>query len=353
MLAGSFALAQLLSSPFWGILSDRFGRKPIILLGLLGLSLSFLVFAFAANLTALFISRFVQGLFSGAVMPSSRAYIADVTSKEDRIKSMGRIGGAIALGVIFGPAIGGFLAQGSLVMPFFVAAAIAALNLVLVFFFLPESLKIKRHFKMTIQLAWLSFPQIWQGLKGALMPMFVLAFIWSFAVSNNQLNVPLLGIEKFHLGTGAIGIGFGLMGVVSLITQFFLLTPITNFFGRHKTIVGGLLLMALAFAIMPFLPAITPLFYLAMAIAGLGSSVVRPIVTALISLETKQPQGITMGTANAFESLGRLLGPLLGGLLLGLFGFQAPFLFSGFIIITVLVLVLKKTNFFSIGRHTI
>ncbi|MCH8048577.1 MFS transporter [Patescibacteria group bacterium] len=350
MLAGSFALAQLLSSPFWGILSDRFGRKPIILLGLLGLSLSFLVFAFAANLAALFISRFVQGLFSGAVMPSSRAYIADVTSKENRIKSMGRIGGAIALGVIFGPAIGGFLAQGSLVLPFFVAAAVAALNLVLMFFFLPESLKEKHHFKISIRLAWLSFPQILKGLKGALMPMFVLAFIWSFAMSNNQLNVPLLAIEKFHLGTGAIGIGFGLMGVVSLITQFFLLTPITNFFGRHKTIVGGLLLMALAFAAMPFLPAITPLFYLAMAIAGLGSAVVRPIVTALITLETKEPQGITMGTSNAFESLGRLVGPLLGGLLLGLFGFQTPFLFSAFIIIAVLILILKKTNFISIGR---
>ena len=352
MLVGSFALAQLLSSPFWGILSDRFGRKPIILIGLLGLSLSFLVFALTANLATLFISRFVQGLFSGAVMPSSRAYIADVTSKKDRIKSMGRIGGAIALGVIFGPAIGGFLAQGSLVLPFFVASAVATLNLALMFFFLPESLKEKRDYKIGIRLAWLSFPQILKGLKGALMPMFVLAFIWSFAISNNQLNVPLLGIEKFHLETAAIGIGFGLMGVISLVTQFFLLTPITNTLGRHKTIVGGLLLMAIAFAAMPFLPAITPLFYLAMATAGLGSAVVRPIITALISLETKEPQGITMGTSNAFESLGRLLGPLLGGLLLGLFGFQTPFLFSGFIIVAVLILILKKTNFISIGRTT-
>ena len=111
--------------------------------------------------------------------------------------------------------------------------------------------------------------------------------------------------------------------------------------------------MALAFAVMPFLPAITSLFYLAMAIAGLGSAVVRPIITALISLETKEPQGITMGTANAFESLGRLLGPLLGGLLLGLFGFQTPFLFSGFIIVATLIFILKKTNFTSIGQHTI
>jgi len=348
ILAGSFALAQLLFSPFWGVLSDRFGRKPIILIGLLGLSLGFLVFAFAANLTALFLSRFVQGLFSGAIMPSSRAYIADVTSKEDRVKAMGRIGGSIALGVILGPAIGGFLAQGSLVLPFFAAAAVAMLNLVLMFFFLPESLKEKYASKITIRLAWLSFPRIWQGLKGSLMPMFVLAFIWSFAVSNNQINVPLLGAENFHLGTAAIGIGFGLMGLVSLITQFFLLTPIIKIFGQHKTITGGLLLMALAFSAMPFLPAITSFFYLAMATAGLGSAVVRPIITALITLETKEPQGITLGTANAFESLGRLVGPLLGGLLLGAFGFSVPFVFSAFVIVVVLIFIYKKTSFAAI-----
>ena len=350
MLAASFALAQLLSSPFWGVLSDRFGRRPIILIGLLGLALSFLVFAFAANLAALFISRFVQGLFSGAVMPSSRAYIADITSREDRVKSMGRIGGTVALGVILGPAIGGFLAQGSLVLPFFAAAAVATLNLVLMFFFLPESLQEKRDYKITVRLAWLSLPRIWQDLKSSLMPMFILAFIWSFTMSNNQLTVPLLGLEKFHLDTGAVGIGFGLMGVISLITQFFLLTGITNALGRHKTIVGGLLLMALAFIAMPFLPEITFLFYLAMATAGFGSAVVRPIITALITLETKEPQGVTMGAANSFESLGRLLGPLLGGLLLGLFGFQTPFLFSGIILVIVLILVLKKTNFMSIGQ---
>ena len=109
--------------------------------------------------------------------------------------------------------------------------------------------------------------------------------------------------------------------------------------------------MALAFSSMPFLPAVTPLFYLAMAVAGLGSAVVRPIITALITLETKEPQGVTMGTANAFESLGRLVGPLLGGLLLGAFGFSVPFVFSAFIIVVVLIFIYKKTNFAAIS-HT-
>ena len=109
--------------------------------------------------------------------------------------------------------------------------------------------------------------------------------------------------------------------------------------------------MAIAFSAMPFLPAVTSFFYLAMAVAGLGSAVVRPIITALITLETKEPQGITLGTANAFESLGRLAGPLLGGLLLGAFGFSVPFVFSGFVIVVVLIFISKKTNFAAI-EHT-
>ena len=349
LLAASFALAQLLFSPFWGVLSDKFGRKPIILVGLLGLSLSFLVFAFAANLTSLFILRFIQGIFSGATMPSARAYIADVTTKEERIRAMGRIGTALALGIILGPAIGGLLAQASFVLPFFAAAIIAALNLIFVFFFLPESLKEKRDYNITIRLAWLSFPRILKGLKGALMPLFLLGFVWSFALSNNQVNVPLLGSEKFLLSTGAIGLGFALMGLVSAITQFFLLSRITNIIGQHKTIAGGLILMSLSFIAMPFLPNNVSLFYLAMALAGLGSAVARPVITALITKETTEPQGITLGTSSAFESLGRLLGPLLGGFLF-MFGHQAPFLFSGTIAILVVFFVWRYTHFLKQGH---
>ncbi|MDP4007333.1 MAG: MFS transporter [bacterium] len=351
LLAASFALAQLLFSPFWGILSDRFGRKPIILVGLLGLSLSFLVFAFAANLTTLFLSRFIQGLFSGAAMPAARAYVADVTKKEERVKAMGKIGASLSLGIILGPAIGGLLAHASLVMPFFAAALVAAFNLILMFFFLPESLKEKRDYKITIRLAWLSFPRIIKGLKSNLMPLFLLAFVWSFALSNNQVNVPLLGTEKLQLDTGAIGLGFAVMGVVSAITQFFLLSRITRIFGQHKTIAGGLILMGLSFAAMPFLPQSVPLFYLAMAFAGLGSAVSRPVITALVTEETKEPQGVTLGTANAFEALGRLLGPLLGGFLF-MFGNQVPFLFSGTVAILFVFFVWRYTHFLRQGHAT-
>jgi len=350
LLAASFAAAQLLFSPFWGILSDKFGRKPIILIGLVGLAFSFLVFALAANLTTLFLSRFIQGFFSGATMPAARAYIADVTTKEERVKAMGKVGASLALGIILGPALGGFLAQGSLVMPFFAASLVAVLNLVFVFFLLPESLKEKLDYKITIRLAWVSLSHISKGLRESLMPLFLLAFIWSFALSNNQVNVPLLGTDKFHLDTGAIGIGFAIMGLVSAITQFFLLSYITNFIGQHRTVMGGLVLMSLSFLVMPFLPESRYLFYVAMGLAGLGSAVARPVITALITEETTDAQGVTLGTANAFEALGRLLGPLLGGFLF-MFGAQVPFLFSGTGTILLVFFVWKYTHFLKQG-HT-
>ncbi|MBI1984652.1 MAG: MFS transporter [Candidatus Wildermuthbacteria bacterium] len=349
LLAGSFAFAQLAFSPFWGILSDRYGRKPIILLGLVGLTISFLVFAFAGNLVALFLSRFIQGAFSGATMPAARAYIADVTTKEQRVAAMGKIGASLALGIILGPAIGGLLAQYTMALPFFASAVIGALNLVFVFLFLPESLRENRNYQITIRLAWSALPRIWQGLKSSLMPLFLLGFVWSFALSNNQVNVPLLGAEKFSMSTEAIGLGFGLMGLISAITQFFLLSRITRIFGQHRTVVFGLILLGISFGIMPFLPGNVSLFYLAMAAAGLGSAVARPVITALVTQETTEPQGVTLGTENAFESLGRLLGPLLGGVFF-IFGQAVPFLFSAVATVLVVFFVVRNTHFLKQGH---
>ena len=164
------------------------------------------------------------------------------------------------------------------------------------------------------------------------------------------MNVPLLGVEKLSLDTGAIGLGFALMGLVSAITQFFLLSRITKTLGQHATIAGGLVLMALSFIVMPFLPNQVSLFYLVMASAGFGSAVARPVITALITKETTEPQGITLGTSSAFESLGRLLGPLLGGFLF-VFGPQVPFLFSGTVTILMVFFVWRYTHFLKQG-HT-
>jgi len=153
MLAGSFGLAQLFCSPLWGRVSDRIGRKPTIMMCVSGLGLGFLVLAVSQSLGMLFVGRLIQGIFSGASLPSARAYAADMSDKAGRVKSMGRIEAALALGTILGPFIGGVLAessftipiinfsvQQSITTPFFFSFLFAMLNFLLVFFFLPESL---------------------------------------------------------------------------------------------------------------------------------------------------------------------------------------------------------------------
>lgn len=349
MIASAFALAQLVFSPFWGMLSDRFGRKYIIGIGTLGLSASFLLFGVTEHIPLLILSRFLQGMFSGASLPTVRAYAADITTKEERVKIMGRVQGFFALGIILGPALAGFFGQENLALPFLGASFIALLNAVFVFFLLPESLPKEQRRQFVIKQSVLQIVFLFKELKSYLAPLFLLVFLWSFALSNNQVNVPLLALEKFDLGIKEIGFIFMLLGFVSAIFQFFLLSPITRFLGKHKTIIWGLLVMGLGFLAMPFLPNNVVYLYGATILVAIGSAISHPVLSALLSEETPEGQGTTMGTANAFESLGRFISPLIGGFLFGLAPF-APFLLSSIVIVLMLLFVLKKTNFLKVGH---
>ena len=349
LLGASFAFSQFLFSPLLGKLSDRFGRKPILAFGLAGMSATFLFFALAPGLVWLFVARSLQGLFSGATIPTARAYIADLTSNKERVRGMGKIGAAAALGVIFGPTLGGILAEVHIAFPFLLGAVIAASNFLFILLFLPESLRQKTsRFRIGWQNLFYGI-HIWKGLRGPLAPFFLFAFIWSFLLSTNQVALPLLGLEKLELHSAQIGTLFGLMGAVLAFVQFFLLAKITAFWGERLSVPLGLLLMALGFSLLPFVPFIA-LLYPLMALVGFGSSISKPVNAALLSQETQAEQGITMGTANAFESLGRLAGPFLGGFLFG-FGMTLPFLFSGAVTMLVIFFVWRYTIFLRVN-HT-
>ncbi len=343
VLASSFAVAQFIFSPLWGRLSDRFGRKPIISIALLGNSLAFLSFAMAQNLESLFVSRFLQGVFSAAGLPVAQAYVADVTTKEERIRGMGNLGAALAMGFIVGPSIGGILSSVHFTLPFFAASVVAMANFWSVQIFLPESLT-KKAEKLVIKEGFLNIKQMYHGLRGELGPLFILVFLWSYGLSNNQVAVPLLGLEKLALGAVTIGLFFGLMGATSAFVQAVLLQKIARTIGEHKTAVLGLAIMAIALFLMPF--SIMPgMMALTMMTVSLGSGLSRPTINTLISKGTHEGQGTTMGVATAFESLGRILGPLLGGELFYLFGYQAPFLISAFLLLVTLVFVVRQKQF--------
>lgn len=344
LLAASFAIAQFILSPIWGRLSDRFGRKPIIQIALLGLSLSFIIFGLAQNLLWLFIGRILQGAFSAASIPVAQAYVADVTSKEDRIKGMGNLGASLAAGFIFGPGIGGTLSAINLSFPFFVAAGVAFVNFISVQIFLPESLT-KKAETMMIKEGFLNFKHMYNGLKGELGSFFILVFLWSFALTNNEVAVPLFGSEQLGLSALTIGYFFSVQGLLASTTQAILIYKITHIFGEHKTVVLGLFLMALGLFLVPFAKA--PYFLLLfMVTMTAGSAMSRPTLASLVSKETKEAQGTTMGIFSSFESLGRVFGPLLGGWFYSSFGFHAPFSLSAVIILITLIFVVQIKGFF-------
>lgn len=342
LLASSFAIAQFLFSPFWGRFSDRFGRKPIISIALLGISLSYFVFAFSTSLTWLFISRFLQGTFSAAALPVAQAYVADVTSKEERIKGMSTLGASIALGFIFGPAIGGTLSLITFQFPFIAASILSLLNFFSVHFYLPESLTKKG--KLVIRGGFLNIKPMISGLKGNLGAFFILIFLWSYGLSNNQVAVPLFGVEELDLSAGAIALFFSAMGLTSASIQFFFLPKISKRFGERKVSILGLSFMALGLFLMPFSP-FWPFMLLSMMTVALGSALARPNLTSLISKETKDGQGTTMGISSAFESFGRILGPALGGVLFYQLGYHTPFIVVAFLIALMLIYLVKGKNF--------
>lgn len=341
-MAASFAIGEFLFAPLWGRLSDRFGRKPIILLSLLGISIAFGVFAIANNLTWLFISRFLQGVFASGALTSASAYVADVTTKTERIKGMSRLGASLATGFIFGPAIGGILSSLNHQLPFFLASILTLFNLVLVQLMLKESLKEKEE-KLVLREGFLNIKAMYQGLKGELGVLFILIFMWSYALSNNQVAIPLFGTEILGAPIALIGIAFSVQGVTAGMTQWFLLDKIAARFGEYRTAVVGLTIMMLSLAFLSFSPVFA-VMALIMISFSFGSSITRPTIQTLISKNTHEGQGTTMGIASAFESSGRIIGPILGGWLFSTFGFQAPFTISALLMLLTLIVVFRITR---------
>ncbi len=344
LLAASFAIAQFILSPIWGRLSDRFGRKPIMVIALIGLALSYLLFGLSNSLFWLFIGRILQGSFSAASIPVAQAYVSDVTDKESRIKGMGNLGASLAAGFIFGPGLGGVLSAVSFSFPFFVASILAALNLLFVLLFLPESLSRKEE-KLMIKEGFFNIKHMYYGLKGELGSFFILIFLWSFALTNNEVAVPLFSQEKLNLSASTIGYFFSVQGLLSAFMQSVLIYKITLFLGEHKTVVFGTTMIAIGLFLIPF--AKSPVFLLIfMIVMTLGSSMTRPTLATLVSKQTKEGQGTTMGIFSSFESMGRVFGPLLGGWLFSTFGFHSPFTASAALILITLLFVVQIRGFF-------
>jgi DHA1 family multidrug resistance protein-like MFS transporter len=314
LLVASYAVMRLIFGPIWGGLSDRVGRKPILLIGILGYVITMVWFGLATQLWMLFAARILSGILSSATAPTTMAYIGDSTPEDERGGGMGLLGAAGGVGAIIGPAVGGFLAATSLSMPFFIAAGLALLSLILAVIFLPESYPVREQ-KVKEQEAIIDLRAWWQALFSPIGTLFILTFISTCGLMIFANVFGLYGMERFNYGPEQVGIIMMVMGLVSALAQGLLAGPATKYWGDEMVIKIGLLATALSFGLMLLANTFVTVI-LTTAFFALTVSMSSPALLSLTSRRATVPQGIAMGLSNSFVSLGRIVGPILGGAVL-------------------------------------
>ncbi|SMB91369.1 MFS transporter [Deinococcus hopiensis] len=315
-LAAVFALVSFFSAPVLGAVSDAFGRRPVIMLSLLGSALGFLLFGIGGSLTVLFLGRVIEGLTSGA-MGALMAYIADSTDEEDRGKVFGMIGATVGAAMIVGPALGGFLSRFGLSAPVFVAAGVTLVNLLWGHFVLPESLprdQRNRHFDATHLNPFL---QLGHALQRPVVRRLVgVSVLFTLPLSLMQIVLPLTVRDTLGWGPAQIGTVFMVSGVVDIVMQGVLLPHLIRLLGERRLGQLGLgvgLIGMVGLSLVPLKP-VAALVYLSVLVFSLGEGVFSACLSTLLSLAIPAgEQGRVQGGAQAMGELAQAVGPLATG----------------------------------------
>ncbi|SER26644.1 Major Facilitator Superfamily protein [Gracilibacillus ureilyticus] len=330
LLMAVYSVMQFIFSPMWGRVSDRIGRKPVLLAGIAGLSLSFFLMAFATQLWMLFAARIIGGFLSAANMPTVMAYVADITSEENRSKGMGIIGASVGLGFIFGPAIGGIFSEENLSTPFLLAGVSSIITFFLVMFILKESLSDNS------ETAQKKRPSLLKALKEPASPLFLLQWFVSISLAGLEATFAYFAFDKAGLGTVQLGYIFMIMGFAGAIVQGGLVGRMTKKLGEGNVIQIGIITSIIGFALILFVTNfITAAIFL--SVFGIGNGLIRPSVSSLLTKQAKSGYGQVTGLLSSFDSLGRIIGPPLGGLLYGL-AIYLPYVTG--IVLSVIALVI-------------
>jgi len=338
LLIAVYSAMQFLAAPWWGRLSDRIGRRPVLLVSLAGSTLSYLLFALADTIGVLFISRILAGL-AGANISVAQAYIADTTSEQERARGMGLIGAAFGLGFVFGPLIGGLLAHYGHAAPGFAATAICGLNWVAALIRLPESLPAERRQvrRATHPLAQLR-DALWRPHLRLPLLIFT-AVVFSFATMETTL--PLLGAKSFHLTASQIYWLFGYLGVMTALVQGGLIGRLTPRIEEPHLVVVGTLLLAAGLGAAPFTPPLLPLL-LALGAIAVGQGICSPVLSSLISKSGgAHEQGGVLGVSQSAGSLARIVGPLWGGVTFDYVGPTGPYVTTAVLMLVAVVVAVS------------
>jgi Arabinose efflux permease len=313
-LVGIFSLAQFFFAPVWGRLSDRVGRKPVLLLGLAGTVAGYVFMGFAQSVQALFAARLIAGI-SGANISAAQAYLADISTPENRAKAMGLLGAAFGLGFVFGPALGGWAgATFSYAAPMFIAAGLAAFNVVLVILILPESLHPGKRTRGRERL----FPTLFSHVERRTY-LWCLASYFLVIVGFSIMTTlfALLLNHRFGLDAKKTGYILAGMGMIGVVIQGLLIGRLVRRFGESRLALAGAIGMSAGLAWLAVSAGLGSLLA-SSVLVGIGNSLLMPTLSALASRSAEAAwQGRALGVMQSGGSLARWLGPLVAGVLLG------------------------------------
>jgi multidrug resistance protein len=334
VVLAAYSFMQFLFNPLLGKLSDKYGRKPIITICLFLNAIGYIIFAFTRSFEVLIISRIVGGI-GGSSVSVAMAYIADVTTKENRAHGMGLIGAAFGLGFVFGPLIGGVLSKYGYPVTGFGSAAFSFLAFLTTLIFLPESnvnvQKSKENVRKILDVSALkkvfTHPSV-----GVLIILF---FIQTFAMANIYGTFALIGYEHYHFTDMQNGLMYGILGLVSAIVQGGLLKVFTKFMDQKSLLKFGSVTMMFGLALIPYGFNFAGLAVV-ISLLSLGSGILQPTILSMIStIAPETEQGITLGTNQSMSSLARVLGPFWGGFVFQYLGYQWPFLTGGIVLLFI------------------
>ncbi len=335
LLAALFSLMQFVFAPLWGRWSDRIGRRPIILAGLLGSCLSYIALALATSLPLIFLARLIGGI-AGANIPVAQAYIADVTTPENRARGMGLVGAAFGLGFVFGPALGGALSRFGPDVPMWVAAALCFSNFVAAWLLLPESRPSRTD---TVSQSRLTlFRRSLRHPKLALL--LSLYFIITAAFSGFEATFALFSERRFGFTAATLGYVFAFIGVILTLVQGVLVGRLVRIVGEAPLVPIAIALIACGIGLVPFTTSV-PWLLGALAILALGMGLNSPVLSSMVSrLTDADDQGGVLGLAQSLASLGRVVGPAWGGFLFDRFGMSFPYMSAAAIMSVAFVVAL-------------
>jgi MFS family permease len=342
-LGSLYALMQFISNPILGALSDRYGRRPVLLLCLCGTMFAYVILGFADSLTMIFVAIILDGI-TGGNLATAQAYIADITEPNQRARGLGLVGVAIGLGLMMGPVFGGLLSYFDLRLPAFTAALIALSNITFGYFVLKESLPPE---KRAARRAF-SFNPLKQLVDSFrlinIRALLVVLFTLNLAFSGLQTNFPLYAHARFNWDATRVGFFFAFVGVCAVFTQGFLIGRLQPRVGEGRLTLIGLALMAASLTGVAIAASEWMLYPLVGSLA-VGSGLSIPSVTSLISQRVgDDQQGKVMGDTQALISLNLIIGPALAGIAFESFGTSAPYWLGSAWAMMALIFALKKLS---------